>query len=219
MTDIKLIKKETNISELKMSKLDWDVVLGNTPYQVVRIEEYVHTIGGKWGDNNLWAYPRNEEPTYDNLIEFGSDSPVMWGIKFEPHHYMKTKWGETEIRYSGTVTITRNGEDFYTLMGGGRYYGIDMARVLITRIEEHPLDFNMIDYDKKMIGRKVWWRSQPAIITIWIKGQACVILEPDGIESFKKPAEYANDDMFAEYENSKDIKTTIFDEHIYWFRD
>lgn len=218
MTDIKLIKKETNFEELKMRKMDWDVVIGNRPYQVVRIEGYVHTIGGKWGDNNLWAYPRNEEPTYDNLIEFGSDSPVMWGIKFEPHHYMKTKWGETEIRNSGSVTITRNGEDFYTLMGSGRYYGIDKARVLITRIEEHPLDFNMIDYDKKMIGRKVWWRSQPAIITDWIKGQACVILEPDGIERFKKPAEYENDDMFAD-EDDKDIKTTIFDEHIYWFRD
>lgn len=218
MTDIKLISKETNFEELKMRKMDWDVVIGNRPYQVVRIEGYVHTIGGKWGDNNLWAYPRNEEPTYENLIQFGSDSPVMWGIKFEPHHYMKTKWGETEIRYSGTVTITRNGEDFYTLMGGGRYYGIDKARVLITRMEEHPLNLNIIDYDKKMIGRKVWWRSQPAIITDWIKGQACVILEPDGIERFQKPAEYANDDMFAD-EDDEYIKTTIFDEHIYWFRD
>lgn len=218
MTDIKLIDKDTNISELKMRKLDWDVVMNGKPFQVVMIEGYVHTIGGKWGDNNLWAYPRDEEPTYENLIEYRSEKPVMWGIKFNPHHYMKSKWDETEMRYSGEVTITRNGEDFYTLMGGGRYYGIDKARVLITRMEEHPLDLNIIDYDKKMIGRKVWWRSQPAIITDWIKGQACVILEPDGIERFQKPAEYANDDMFAD-EDDEYIKTTIFDEHIYWFRD
>lgn len=213
MTDIKLIDKDTNISELKMRKMDWDVVIYGIPYQVVRIEGYVHTIGGKWGENNLWAYPRDEEPTYENLIKFDSE-PVLWGINFNPHHYMKTKWDETEIRYSGSVTITRNGEDFYTL-GGGVNYGIDKARVLISEINEHPLWLNEIDYDKKMIGRKVWWRSQPAIITRWIKGQACVILEPDGIERFKKPAEYKNDDMFDDEEY---IKTSIFDKHICWFR-
>ena len=78
---------------------------------------------------------------------------------------------------------------------------------------------DLIDYDKKMIGRKVWWRSQPAIITKWIKGQACVILEPDGIDSFKTPAEYENDDMFGDDEDKKSIKTEVFDKHIYWFRE
>ena len=215
MTDIKLIDKDTNISELKMRKMDWDVVMNGKPFQVVRIEGYVHTIGGKWGDNNLWAYPRDEEPTYENLIEYNSERPVMWGIKFNPHHYMKSKWDETEMRYSGAVTITRNGEDFYTLFGGMNY-GIDKARVLISEIEQHPLGFNEIDYDKNIIGRKVWWRSQPAIITMWMKGQACVLLEPDGIERFEKPAEYKNDDMF-DYEEY--VKTSIFDKNVYWFRD
>ena len=215
MTDIKLIDKDTNISELKMRKMDWDVVMNGKPFQVVRIEGYVHTIGGKWGDNNLWAYPRDEEPTYENLIEYNSERHVMWGIKFNPHHYMKSKWDETEMRYSGEVTITRNGEDFYTLWGGINY-GIDKARVLISEIEQHPLGFNEIDYDKNIIGRKVWWRSQPAIITMWMKGQACVLLEPDGIERFEKPAEYKNDDMF-DYEEY--VKTSIFDKNVYWFRD
>ena len=218
MTDIKLISKETDISKLKMRNMNWDVVIGNRPYYVTRIDGYVHTIGGKWGENNLWAYPRDEQPTYENLVEYGSANPVNWGIKFEPHHYMKTKWGETDISYSGSVTITRNGEDFYTL-GGGINYGIDKARVLISELQEHALDFDLIDYDKKMIGRKVWYRSQPAIITRWIKGQACVILEPDGIDSFKTPAEFENDDMFGDDENKKSIKTEVFNKSIYWFRE
>ena len=216
MTDIKLIDKDTNISELKMRKMDWNVVMNGKPFQVVRIEGYVHTIGGRWGENDLWVYPRDEEPTYENLIEYNSERPVMWGINFNPHHYVRSKWDETEMRYSGAVTITRNGEDFYTLFGGMNY-GIDKARVLISEIEEHPLGLNEIDYDKNIIGRKVWWRSQPAVITMWMKGQACVLLEPDGIESFKKPAEYENDDMM--FGEEKDIKTSIFDKHIYWFRD
>ena len=39
--------------------------------------------GGKYGNNDLWAYPRYEEPTYKNLIQFDGD-PVCWGIKYEP---------------------------------------------------------------------------------------------------------------------------------------
>ena len=46
MADIKLIEKDTNISELKMSKMHWDVMLHGKPYQVVKIKGYVHTIGG-----------------------------------------------------------------------------------------------------------------------------------------------------------------------------
>ena len=214
MTDIKLIEKDTNIAELKIEKLNWDVVMRGKPFYVVRIEGYVHTIGGKYGDNNLWAYPRDEEPSYKNLIEFDSE-PVLWGINFNPHHYVKSKWDETEMRYSGEVTITRNGEDFYTLWGGINY-GIDKARVLISEIEEHPLGFNEIDYDTKMIGRKVWWRSQPAVITYLVRGQACVILNPDGIEKFKMSEEFKNDDAFNE---ELDIKADIFDRHVWWFRD
>ena len=67
-----------------------------------------------------------------------------------------------------------------------------------------------------MIGRKVWWRSEPAIISSWIDGQACVILEPDGIDNFTKPAEFVDDGCMDDGE--RDIKADIFDKHIWWFR-
>ena len=70
MSNIKLIEKNTNISELKMSKMPWDVEINGVPYQVVRIEGYVHSVGGRCGENNLWMYPRNSNPTYETLIEY-----------------------------------------------------------------------------------------------------------------------------------------------------
>ena len=76
----------------------------------------------------------------------------------------------------------------------------------------------MYGFAEKMIGRKVWWRSEPAIIKSWIgHGQACVILEPDGIDNFTMPAEFADDEVMT-YED-KTVKTSIFDKHIWWFRD
>ena len=218
MSEFRLIEEDIYISKVKMQKMDWDVVMGDIPYQVVRIEGYVHTIGGRWGDNEYWAYPRNQQPSYENLIEFESEHPVRWGIKFEPKHYRKDKWDESRLEYSAPVTITRNGEDFYTLWGGLNY-GIDKARVLISEINEHPIDFNSIDYDKRIIGRKVWWRSQPAIVTGWCRRQACVILEPDGIEKFSVPAEYVGDPLFDNEEDRISIKDEIFSEHINWFRE
>ena len=83
---------------------------------------------------------------------------------------------------------------------------------------DHPLALNTIDFDKKMIGRKIWWRSEPGIITRWIDGQACVIIEPDGIEKFTTPAEFFKEDGDEYYEDNY-VKTNIFDKHIWWFRD
>ena len=214
MEDIKLIEKNTNIAKLKMSKMPWDVEVRGEPYQVVRIEGYVHSIGGKWGENNLWMYPRNCNPTYETLIEYHCEGcGVCWGIVYNPHNYTRTKWDETECFTSNGAMITRNDKDFYFCSGG-----IDEAKWLIKNLEDHPLELNEYDFDKKMLGRKVWWRSEPAIITRWIgMGQACVILEPDGIDKFTKPKEFANDDYMDDDETY--IKADIFDKHIWWFRE
>lgn len=213
MCEIKLVDKNTDLSNLK--PLDWDVIINNRPYYVVRIEGYVHTIGGHWGENNLWAYPRDEKPSYKNLIEFTSDEAVHWGIKYEPEIRIRYKYGASEARNIGGVVITRNGKKFYTV-GGGLNYGIDKARVLIEEFKEHPINTYSIDFDKKIIGRKVWWRSRPGIITSWVDGQACVIIEPDGISCFSVPEEFNNENSF--YYVDEPIKADILDKHIWWFR-
>lgn len=215
MADIRLITKDTILPPL--CHMDWDVVINGIPYYVVRINRYVHRIGGQgqYGENDLWAYPRDKAPTYETLIEFDCKWPVAWGIRYEPRNYTKTKWDETEALTAGGVVITRNGEDFCQITGGMNY-GIDKARVMIREFERHPLHLDFIDFDKKAVGRKVWWRSEPAIITRYVDNQACVILKPDGIDRFTVPAEFANEDT--DYYEDGTIKTSILDPHIWWFR-
>lgn len=213
-SDIKLITKDTILPKLWL--YDWDVVINGVPHYVVKIPGYVHTIGGRYGYNDLWAYPRSEQPTYDSLIEFDSDQATCWGIQYKPVNFYATKWGETSSRTLGRIDITRNGEVFYTLYGN-MAYGLARAQSLIYDFAEHPLELDMIDYDKKVIGRKVWWRSEPAIVTGFIKGQACVILAPDGIEHFTVPAEFASEDP--NYYEDNTVKTFIMDKHIWWFRE
>lgn len=213
MVEIKLITPDMDFNVFK--PYDWDVELYGKPYYVIRIPGYVHTIGGHYGNNDLWAYPRNERPSYKNIVEFNADGPVRWGILYEPASYLKSKYGEDEIRDNGLITITRNSKPFCRF-NGDIYYGIDRARTLISEINEHPLEFNTIDFDKKMIGRKVWWRSQPAIIVGW--GDGCVILQPDGISCFETPKEFLKDEFY-DPDYSHTIRAEFFDKHIWWFRD
>ena len=169
----------------------------------------------------MWIYPRDEEMSNTNLIPFIEDNPVTWGINYQPTNKFSYHHGDVEARTIHNIQITRNGEVFYKFLGNSDY-GIAKAKVLIERFKDHPLDLNFIDFDKKMIGRKVWWKGQPGIITRYIKEQACVIIEPDHdiISKFGIPMEYDNDEdryLWEDFEN--DVKVEIFSESVYWFRD
>ena len=215
LTNINLIN-EQNFHTVEFSKLDWDVEVNGIPYQIVRAKGYAHCIGGRldWGEgNDFWAYPLNESMTYENLIEFDGVPGATWGLEYTPTNYIKTKWDETEIRSGRKLLITRNGKPF---CDEWMTFHQAIAYIKDGILDEHPLDLNSRDFDKKCIGRKVWWRSEPAVITDYVQGQACVILAPDGISQFTLPNEFKDDDIFSYDE--PDIKVSIFDEHIYWFR-
>lgn len=212
--DIRLIQKGTALPPL--IPMDWDVVINGIPHYVVSIPGFVHTVGGRYGENDLWAYPRDKAPTYKTLVEFNCESPVAWGISYEPRNYTKTKWDETQARSGCGVAITRNGEIFCHV-SGGLNYGVDKARAMIVEFSEHPLDLNSINFDLKAIGRKVWWRSEPAIITDYVGGQACVILGPDGIKRFTVPAEFVSEEP--DFYEDEFVKADILDRNIWWFRD
>lgn len=215
MSEIKLITENTDISKLEMFKFDWDVVIGSFPYQVVRIPGYVHTIGGNRGENDLWMYPRDVKPDYRNLIQYNLDGcGVCWGIIYQPKNYVKTKWDENEGRTSGGALITRNGESFYFCPGG-----IIEAMNLLRVIPEHPANLNQIDFDKKLKGRKIWYRSQPAVIEKYLGGDdARIVIVPEDGNKFSVPNEFM-DEPYIDDEYQDEIIDTIFSPHMWWFRE
>lgn len=215
---IRLIEKETDLTSLDIKPFNWDVVMNGRPYYVGHVPGYVHSIRG-WGEPiDLWCWPRDEKPSYENLLEYNLSSPVAWGLRYRESRYIRSKWDDNMMCSGGCTVITRNGEDFYDVRGG-RGYSVPKALALIEEIQDHPLEFNTIDFDKKMIGRKIWFRSQPAIITRYIKGQCCAIIEPDGMDFFKRPAEYETDDLFGDWYDERDLKIDIIaSATIDWFR-
>lgn len=206
--------------------LDWDVVIQerilepssdsecfhngiywckNTPYQAVIISEYFHSIGE---GGYVWIYPRGEKPTLHNLLPFDGE-PCLWGM----NQWLWNDYNNTVVDSRSHVIITRNNIPFVKID--------DVPRAIYIlnklRHNDHPLNLDSFDYDKAMIGRKVWVRDQKAIITSFIKGQACVILEPeDG--KFVCPNEFKHDPVAWSDESEKRIKISIFSESIGWFR-
>ena len=213
---IRIIGKNTVIPKLK--PFEWDLVVNGRPFYVAHVPGFVHSIKG-WGEPiDLWAWPRDEEPSYENMSEYDLNSPVAWGLEYRESRHIKCKWDDSMLRGGAGTTITRNGEDFYHI-SGGRGYSVPKAMAVIEEISDHPLDFDMIDFDKKMIGRKIWYRSQPGIITRYIKGQCCIMVEPDGMEHFALPAEYEGDDLFGDWYDERELKLDcIAERNINWFR-
>lgn len=215
MADIKLIDENTDLSNLK-KPYGWDLEIEGTPYDVYRIDGFVHSIGGKWGENCFWACPVGEIPTHENLIEFNGDAPT-WGIKFDRRNYIKCKWDETSVEANGTCWITRNGKDFYNIPARYMDYGLAKAQhLLVSLLEECPLYLSERTWKEQAIGRKVWYEGQPAKITRITEDNELWIV-PDGIEKFVAPPHWGTDFDYDDYEDG--LRVELLSPNINWYRD
>lgn len=184
MNEIKLIEKDTDIDSIEIKMLSWDIVVNDIPYSVAHFKGYNHSIGGKWGENDLWAWPRNEEPKYENLVEIGFDRVVNWGLEYKEKYYFKTKWDETELCCSSGTWIMRNNEQFY-FVPGSMDYSLAKARSILTKVWEGGLDVNDIDFDKKLKGRVILFKGIPGVIERYINKQGCIIVNYTGPKKYK----------------------------------
>lgn len=240
MGEIRSLKKEDWDSYI-ISKTDWDLEINHRPYRVVFIYDQnhkpiCHTLGGSIGENNHYAYPLFErgikidgyygnnniqidwdkEPTIDDLIPFDGEAPV-WGIHFNNTNYFR----KNTIRKGAQGIITRNDKPFYEFGGGNMGYAVSNAQAIITKLQEHPLNFFERDWEKKSMGRKVWFGVDPAIVNAIIPEQGCVMLKPDKkfIGLFRvQPWEVESDGSVFHYEGDF-AKCEYLYEKINWFRD
>jgi len=224
MYEIKLIDKDTDLSKVNKHALKWDVVVNNIPQEVYRIEGFIHSIGGHFGENDYWCCPRDQEPSVDNLIEF-SGHVIQWGIEYIPINYTKYKWGEDEVRKTGRTVIKRNGKTFYVIGCNNMDYGLAKARYSLTRLEEHPIGFSSYDFvEKDVIGRKIWYSDQPAIIqrANWFDDngfEVWIVPDKNFISKFRFPRWEGTEEesWISEYENG--LMADILESPIDWFRE
>ena len=217
--EIKTLTKDTVLSACSISKYNWDVVMYGEPYQVVRIDGYVHTIGGRWGNNDLYAYPLSEEMSVDNLMNF-EGSPCCWALAVHSENKFKSKWYGESIENRNYVVVTRNGEEFVSMGCRDQFYGIAKAQFFIEQFKEHPLSLNERDWDTKEVGRKIWYGETPAIITRVRGGEIMISPDPDHTDKFPCPPFYTEDFEKEHWDNelSQGLWVSLLDDRLYWFR-
>lgn len=224
----KLFDKDSEIPRYHI--IDWDLMVDGIPYSVAHMEGFVHTQGGRWGINDMWAWPRGHIPTYKNLVPFNSKDPVSWGLEYREYNHVKYHehdWGDdNEVDSVCGTWITRNCSDFIFIMGE-MSYSLPKAQSLIFFINEHPINFNSVTWKEDLVGRKVWYNDEPAIVeSVWFDEWSGyrIALVPDGIEKFSCPNKWRKEqflrDSWSEYEQ-RVICELINPEYnkIDWFRD
>ena len=146
----------------------WDVVIDGRQYRV---------------KEETWSY----STTYYEVAELGnrdaeytgfdSNMFVCWGIKYEPKNYFgKDILGKECVKLEDKITITRNGENFYTFEGDINT-GIDKARIIISELKTHSFKFNDRNYEKNIIGSDVTYANSEYIVKKWFQDELEVEIE------------------------------------------
>ena len=106
---------------------------------------------------------------------------------------------------------------FFTCAARGMNAGIDEARIAISKFTKHPLCLNSIDYDKNAVGRKIYYRGIPAIVTRFLKEQASVMIKAeDALVS--GPLPIYPFEVGVTLNKDMELKVDILDPNIAWYR-
>lgn len=168
-------------------------------YVLVRIPNHPHTI--KYSDEGYeypvctYAYPRSESIPLKGLIPWTGHVTPLWESQIRMTNYTSSLFGgDIEVKKGYNCIIYRNGVKFWS----STYHDFEIAKMELDRLfilfknNDLPIDANIVDFDKKLIGRKIQVFDndgyKDATIVKYMKGKLTI--------------EVSFDDSESEYENS-----------------
>ena len=104
-----------------------------------------------------------------------------------------------------------------TCSARGMNAGIDEARIAISKFTKHPLCLNSIDYDKNAVGRQIYYRGIPAIVTRFLKEQASVMIKAENA-LVSGPLPIYTYEVGVSLNKDMELKVDILDPDIAWYR-
>jgi hypothetical protein len=160
--------EKTDFNNLKYTLYDWDFVFKDKEQDVYYIPGFPHTYHR--GENCLYFVPRGEKPNYNNLKPFDSEwEPVSWIFEIENLKNIRMKWDEYRTSNSWIGRIYRNiktqEHHFHTVNGNTQEDAVMRTLYAINQLKSHPLNFQERGWDKKCVGRKIYYHSMRCVIS------------------------------------------------------
>lgn len=161
-------------------------------------------------DDNIYA--RFE----DGSVEGFDGHRVQVEVSIKTNNYLKMSgMSGNEVRKGGLAEISFDGDVVYTTFFRDVLDVLIRLRSTITKLIEFPIDWKRASQEgsKELVGRLIYYRNTPAVVTDWWPDQGCIMVEAVPGQMFPK--------MCWEEEGDTDrrrIKDDIFSAHIWWFR-
>jgi len=184
-----------------------------------------HELGPINGQPGSWwleykpTHPEGEVE-YIPWVDIGTYRPCF-RVEVVESNYTKEKWGDVQIRGSVSCRIYANKLLAYSFISGSFEYALARASTLKTELLEHPIGGFLMGQES-LVGRRVWYKGQPGVITEFIDG-GNVSIESDGIDYFDMKEPWMTEDHDLEWaEEWAELGTVIADvlsDKIWWFRD
>lgn len=155
-------------------------------------------------------YARDEH----GIIEGFDGYRIRTKVEIEEFNYMKeSELSGNEIRKGGSCKIYFDDICCWEFFHRNAQEACLEARQIIRELSEHPSEWSIKSSRAALVGRKVYYRDQPAIIESLITSQGCVILIPEGIAEFRPPL------WDKERDDVDSVKCDVLDKSIWWFRE
>lgn len=141
---------------------------------------------------------------------------ILIGVEITASNYLKgSHYSGSEVRKGGSGKITADGEVVFEFFTRDTRGALLRAHHLIGELSEHSSGWLSKEARDRLVGRKVYYRGVPAVITRLIVDQGCVILETEDGKPFPPPVYRDAED---EDERESSIKDEVLSPHIWWHR-
>jgi len=179
-----------------------------------------HSLGRDNGRNeHLWLkqiHDDTDDIEWVPWIDIATNRPC-YEVKVTQGNRTKYKWSETRINGTCQVDILCNQKKVYEFRCRDVEYGLARSQVLLSKMSEHPFDFAD---PESMIGRKIWYHRQAAVIDDLMLQQGCIMIRKEDGTGFDMSQPWRDeDDLEDPWDNQNIVKDDIFTEQIWWFRD
>jgi len=211
------IAKDGSVFETKEYKV-FSVVIQGKLYEVwQRKEEHKE---GEWnGDiNNWWVKYIDSEGDKVEWIPWlpRFTNRPSWDIEICVQNDMRHKSRGWRISKAGFVYIKCDLRMVYRFSCMDLDYAFSRSQYLIHQLLEHP--FNFSDPDKE-IGRKIYYRNQPGIISKFSFGEVYIDYDGNGTGfDMTHPWDGESDWPVSEWNGLKSIRDDVLTPNIWWFR-